>query len=51
MLPCLPYDETTISVFLKWLLELKSPYMFGNVYSNLVMFALNDVISTPLHSN
>jgi hypothetical protein len=51
VLPCLPYDETTIGVFLKGQLEYKSPYMFGNVHLNLVMLALKDLISTPLYSN
>ncbi len=51
MLPCLPYDEATIGVFLKWRLEYKSFYMFKNLRRNLVMLALKDLISTPLYSN
>jgi len=49
VLPCLPYDEAMIGVFLKWQLEYKSIYMSINVHPNLVMLALKDLISTPLY--
>ncbi len=51
MLPCLPYDEATIRIYLKWWLEYKSPYMFENVRFNLIMLALKDLILTTLYSN
>jgi len=50
LLSCLPYDDATIGVFLKWELEYKSFYMFLKVHPNLVMLALKDLVSTPLYS-
>jgi hypothetical protein len=50
LLSCLPYDDATIGVFLKWELEYKSFYMFLKVHLNLVMLALKDLVSTPLYS-
>jgi hypothetical protein len=48
MLPHFPYDEATISVYLKQWFEYKSPsYMFGNVCGNLVMLTLKGLIWTP----
>ncbi len=51
MLPCLPYDETTISVFLKHQFECKSFYMSKNVCVNLIMLTLKYLISTILYTN
>ncbi len=41
MLPCLPYDEATIIVFLKWQLEYKSPYMSRNVHAMYLYYQLH----------
>jgi hypothetical protein len=46
ILPCVPYDETTIVVFLNWHFEYKLFYMLGNVHLNMVVFVLQDLIKT-----
>jgi hypothetical protein len=48
ILPHLSHDGVTISLFFKWCLEYKSPYMLGNVHPNMVMIILQDLIETPL---
>ncbi len=45
----LPHDGVTIYVLFKWHFEYKSPYMPRNVYPNIVMGALQDLIETPLY--
>jgi hypothetical protein len=49
ILPCLPHDGATINMFLKWCFEYKSLYMSGNVWANMVMAVLWDLIETPLY--
>ncbi len=41
MLLYLPYNEVTISVFLKWRCQYKSHYMSKDVHPNLIMLTLN----------
>jgi hypothetical protein len=49
ILPHLPHDGETISVFLKRRLEYKLFYMLKNVRPNMVMINLQDLIETPLY--
>jgi hypothetical protein len=51
ILPCLPYDDVTIGVFLKWCLEYISPYMLGNVCPNMVMIVLWNLIEKSYYIN
>jgi hypothetical protein len=48
LLPCLPEDGTTTRILFKRCLEYKSPYMSGNIRSNITMMPLKDLIKTPL---
>jgi hypothetical protein len=44
----LPYDDLTIGILLKHLLEYKSSYMSQNVCPNYIMLILKDLLKTPL---
>ncbi len=51
ILPRLPCDGATISVFFKWCLEYKSSYVSRNVCSNMVMVDLQNLIEKPLYKD
>jgi hypothetical protein len=46
LLPYLPKDGTTIGILLKQCLEYETPYIWGNIQSNITMIALKDLIKT-----
>jgi len=49
VLPCLSEDGSIVEVLIKCCLEYKSPFIFGNVLSNMIMLPLKDLLNTPLY--
>ena len=49
ILPRPPDSDTLIGVIIKCRLQYESPFMSGNVCSNMIMLALKDLLNTLLY--